>query len=424
MSRNNKPSRVTIIGIVGILVLVLVALWSFFVSDFNIDQVSYNSATSTVSDRTLVQGPIVKHVEMPKEVRGIYMTACYGASKELRSKLLNLIKQTELNAIVIDIKDYTGTISVPTEAKILAEGAEGRGCKINDIKSFIEELHDNDIYVIGRITVFQDPLYAKNHPELAVHKASVPTVPWSDYKGLHFIDVGAKKYWDYIITLARESHDKLGFDELNFDYIRYPSDGPMKDVYYSLSGVNGVVTDANRAKNLEKFFVYLHEQLSSSYKLGDRPMLSADLFGMTATNYDDLTIGQVLERTLPYFDAVAPMVYPSHYPPGFIGLKNPNSDVYSVVNYSMKKAVERTMATSTKIASFAYTRVSTSTPAIYKKPIYSTEKMRPWLQDFDYGGNYGIAEVNAQIKASRDAGVTGGYMIWDPANRYTRGVSY
>ncbi len=395
-----KISSTKAIGLIGILILIMLSAWLIMTDKVVTRLESYVSAATIVPERIIVRGSRVTYVDMPSEVRAIYMTACYGASKVLRNKLVNLIESTELNAIIIDIKDYTGTIAVPTEANILEEGQSGKGCKIGDIKEFIELLHSKDIFVIGRITVFQDPLYAKHHPELAVHKVSAPTVPWADHKGLQFIDVGAKEYWEYIVALAKESHGKLGFDELNFDYIRYPSDGPMSDVYYSHSGINGIVSDEQRPLNLEEFFRYLHGELSKPNSRGDKPIISADLFGMTATNYDDLTIGQVLERALPYFDAIAPMVYPSHYPKGFLGLQDPNKDVYRVVNYSMQKAVERMVA------------------AGYEG------KMRPWLQDFDYGGNYGVAEVEAQIKASRDAGVKGGYMLWDPANRYTRGVSY
>lgn len=375
--------------------------------------------------RTVITGPKVAHQEIPDEVKAVYMSACYASSASLRQTLINLIKETELNAIIIDIKDFSGTLAMPVQSELLQEGADGDGCRVPDMKELIEQLHEEEIYVIARITVFQDPLYTKNHPELAVHsKAAVNrgelNTPWKDHKGLSFVDVGARQYWEYVLTLSHEAF-ALGFDELNFDYIRYPSDGPMNDVYYTHSGVNGAVDDAHRAANLEEFFIYLSTELRKPNAWGEVPKLSADLFGMTATNYDDLTIGQVLERALPYFDAIAPMVYPSHYPRGFIGLQNPNADVYAVVNYSMQKAVERTRATTTSIASSEYTRIGISTPAIYSKPAYSTAKMRPWLQDFDYGGDYGPAEVRAQIQASYDAGVTGGWMLWSPSNKYTRG---
>lgn len=407
-------------GVIFLLGLSFV-VWVLFWSNFALGSVRYVPILGDVQkERTLVQGTPTVHVEMPKEVKAIYMSACYGGSPNLRKTLVDLIDSTELNAIIIDIKDYTGTIAIPVESALLQEGTEGSGCKIKDIQPFIEMLHAKGIYVIGRITVFQDPLYTKHHPDMAVHRMSAPTTPWKDNKGLSFVDVGARTYWEYVVTLARESY-AIGFDELNFDYIRYPSDGPMGDVYYTHSGIEGKVSKEARPHNLELFFKYLRAELSKPDAWGRTPKLSADLFGMTTTNTDDLTIGQLLETALPYFDAIAPMVYPSHYPSGFIGLSNPNNDVYAVVHYSMKRAVERTVATSTQIKSDAYTALGTSTPLTYEKPTYSTAKLRPWLQDFDYGGDYGSAEVRAQIKASYDAGVTGGWMLWSPSNKYTRG---
>jgi hypothetical protein len=147
-------------------------------------------------------------------------------------------------------------------------------------------------------------------------------------------------------------------------------------------------------------------------------MMSADLFGMTATNVDDLNIGQQLERALPYFDFVAPMVYPSHFPKGFHGLTNPNKNVYEVIHFSMGEAVRRAIATSTVVATLMGTKIASTTPQLYTKPVYDKQKLRPWLQDFDYGGNYGVPEVQAQIKAAYDVGLTS-WMLWDAGNKYT-----
>ncbi len=146
--------------------------------------------------------------------------------------------------------------------------------------------------------------------------------------------------------------------------------------------------------------------------------MSVDLFGYTTVLTDDLGIGQQIERALPYFDYVAPMVYPSHYNKGFMGLGNPNSDPYKVVYSSMVEAVRRATATSTAINSFAHTRIGTSTPVLYEKPSYSPLKLRPWLQDFDYGKDYLPADILAQTRATYDAGLTS-WFFWDPANRYS-----
>ncbi|MEK7662177.1 MAG: putative glycoside hydrolase [Patescibacteria group bacterium] len=325
---------------------------------------------------------IATHIKPPQAVKGIYMTSCVAGSQTWRDSLLKIANETEINSIVIDIKDYTGTISFPIDNPMFEKNG-GKGCRVPDMREFVQKLHEHDVYVIGRITVFQDPHYTKIRPDLAVQSISLGG-PWKDYKGLSFIDVGAKEYWDYIVVLSRESY-KAGFDEINFDYVRFPSDGDMKDVKYLWTGTT------TKSSMLKDFFSYLNYNLS-----GTGPILSVDLFGMTTTNSDDLNIGQVLENTLPYFDYVSPMVYPSHYSANFNGWENPNKNVYDVVNYSMMKAVARVAAAST-------------TPL----------KLRPWLQDFDYGGNYGEAEVRAQKKAVYDAGLTS-WMLWDPANRYTR----
>jgi hypothetical protein len=140
---------------------------------------------------------------------------------------------------------------------------------------------------------------------------------------------------------------------------------------------------------------------------------------MTTTNYDDLSIGQIQDRAAPYFDFIAPMVYPSHYPKSFLGLGNPNDHPYTVVHHAMKTGAMRMTASTTYVNGFLHERIGTSTPATYTKPVYTKDKLRTWIQDFDYGGDYDAADVRAQIQASYDAGVDS-WMIWAPSNIYTR----
>lgn len=347
--------------------------------------------------------PAVEHVPMPEPLKGIYMSQCVVGTPSFREKLVKLIDDTQLNAVVIDIKDYTGKIGFTTENPVLKNSVSD-ACGARDMRSFVKALHEKGIYVIGRITVFQDPYYTKLHPEQSVQSKSRPGEPWKDNKGLSFIDPSAKPYWEYVVALSREAHDVFGFDELNYDYIRYPSDGPMSDVVYP---------PENRPTALEHFWKYLHDSLASS---GVR--VSADLFGMTATNTDDLNIGQQLERALPYFDAVMPMVYPSHYPKGFNGLGNPNMYPYEIINFSMAEAARRTAATQTPVKTLAGIPVASTSPQLYTKEAYSPLKMRPWLQDFDYGKDYTVEDIKAQIHGTYDAGLTS-WIFWDPANKYT-----
>lgn len=369
---------------------------------------------------------VVSHMPLPEQVKAIYMTACVAGTPNFRQQLIQLARETEINSIVIDIKDYSGTISFSPESPAWQPAWAAAECGARDMRELVKTLHENDIFVIGRITVFQDPFYAPKHPELAVLRSDRTTV-WQDGKGLSFIDVAAKPYWDHIIELSAESYN-LGFDELNFDYVRYPSDGNMSDIYFpsSVAGQYGM----DKQANLEDFFAYLNKALDEENRFAtwrhentgrasSTPWTSADLFGMTTTNYDDLSIGQVQDRAAPYFDFVAPMVYPSHYPKTYLGLGNPNDYPYKVVYHAMKTGVDRMKSETTPMNGFLHQRIGTSTPAVYKKPTYDGNRLRTWIQDFDYGGDYDAADVRAQIQASYDAGVNS-WMIWAPSNRYTR----
>ena len=389
-------------------------------------QVSFVRTASTTPDALFATPAALstRHLPTPEPMYAIYMTQCAVGTPSLRDSLVELIDSTKLNAVIIDIKDYSGTIAFNPEAEILKPAWEAAKCGASDMKTILETLHDKGIYVIGRITVFQDPFYTKNHPEHSVQSKSRPGEPWKDHKGLSFVAVNSVPFWEYIVELSKESY-ALGFDELNYDYVRWPSDGPMADIVYP---------SADRAGELEKFFAYLHEKV--------KPIgvaMSVDLFGYTTVLTDDLGIGQQLERALPYFDYVAPMVYPSHYNKGFAGLANPNNDPYKVVYTSMAEAARRAQARETPVRTqggepvmreevvparydemgvFLATSTKSVTTGLYTKPAFDKRKLRPWLQDFDYGKDYLPQDILDQTRATYDAGLTSWY-FWDPANRYT-----
>ncbi len=363
------------------------------------EQVVYNGASvvkSEAQDQPVSPKPVVAHLETPEPLKSVYMSQCYASMPSLRTKLVRLIEETELNAVVIDIKDYTGTVSFETGNSTI-DSIGGTGCKVSDMKEFVEELHSKGIYVIGRVTVFQDPQYTKLHPELAVKKKSDGSV-WRDRKGLAFVDVGARPFWDYIVAIATSSH-AIGFDEINFDYIRFPSDGNMSDIAFTHS------EGLPKREALRKFFEYLDAKMSEA-----GIPTSADVFGMVTTNTDDLNIGQVLEIALVNFDYVAPMVYPSHYPPMFNGWKDPNKVPYEIIKFSMDTAVSRLNLLRAEIAS--------STPNSKLLERIKPTQLRTWIQDFDYPVAYTPDMVRAQIQATYDSGLTS-WMLWDPANTYT-----
>ncbi len=327
--------------------------------------------------------PLVTHVATPRPVRAIYMTSWVAGTPSLRQELVKLALKTEVNAIVIDIKDYTGKIAFQSANADLNRW-QSMEERIPDLREFLATLHRHNIYAIARIAAFQDPHAVATRPELAVKRASDGGV-WKDFKGISWIDPSAKPMWEYLSALGREAHE-LGFDELNYDYIRFPSDGNMKDISYPFFATTG----KTKADALQDFFAYLDESLS------DLPVpLSADLFGMTTTNTDDLNIGQVLEKAEPYFDFIAPMVYPSHYPGGFLNHKNPATMPYEIIHHSLLSASKRLLAAS-------------STP----------DKLRPWLQDFDLGANYDAEMIRKQKQAGYDLGIDS-WMLWAPSNKYT-----
>lgn len=356
------------------------------------------AATSTVPE---VAVPKVVHLDPPHDVKGIYMSACVASTPSFRERVVSLVEETELNAIVIDVKDYTGTIAFYSQNPLFKD-QETSGCRVSSMKDVLADLHERGIYTIARITVFQDPYYARKYPEQAVQRASDKGV-WKDYKGLSFVDVGAKQYWEYIVALSKEAYE-MGFDELNYDYIRFPSDGNMQDTFYPISEEMVVADpDLGKAQVLEGFFKYLSQNMKDT-----GAYLSADLFGMTMTNSDDLNIGQILEYALPYFDFIAPMTYPSHYPKGFLGYNDVNAHPYEIIKYSMDEGIKRAQAFDRELAS--------TTPG------YSTEseyKIRPWLQDNDYPVPYTPEMVRAQIQAVYDSGLSS-WLLWDAGNTYTR----
>jgi len=382
----------------------LIAVGAAAASESVAPKISYvrSEGTGTPAAPVPEVPPPVEHMSTPDAVRGIYMTQCAAGTPSFRTSFLKMLDETSLNAIVIDIRDYTGKIAFPTENPILKPMVSDE-CGARDMKEWVQILHDHDVYVIGRITVFQNPAYTKLHPEQAVQKKGGGV--WKDKNGLAFVDVGAKEYWSTVVELSKESYG-LGFDELNFDYIRFPSDGDMKAAVYSFGA------GKSKAEALEEFFKYLHENLEP---LGI--VTSADLFGYVTVHDDDLGIGQILERALPYFDYIDPMVYPSHYNSGFAGLKNVNSDTYKVVAVSMNTAVQRTVATTTRNAFLGAVAIASTSPQLYEKKSYPASAMRPWLQSFDYPVEYTPAMVAAQVKANEDAGLTS-YLFWDAANRY------
>jgi hypothetical protein len=245
-----------------------------------------------------------------------------------------------------------------------------------------------------------------------VASLSHPSRPWTDKERPVLRRPGPSGLTGiYVVAIAKEGYS-IGFDEINFDYIRFPSDGDMSDAHFALPPPAGGST-TTKAMVIKEFFSYLHSQLqptddshaglsgntSANQSSNDLNRLSgikisADLFGQTTVNTDDMGIGQIMEDALPYFDFVDQMVYPSHFINGFDGYTSPAAHPYDVVKFTMTRAVERAAAAS-------------STP----------DKLRPWLQAFDYKALYPPSAVESEKQAVYDSGLSG-YMLWNAASEY------
>jgi hypothetical protein len=374
----------------------------------------------------------------PTIVKGIYLTGWSAGYTPKINAIIGLTKRTEINAVVIDVKDFSGFVSYKTGIpEVAVNGAESQ-IRINQPNALIKKLHDAGIYVIGRITVFQDPLLAKAHPEWALKNKTTGKV-WADNKGLAWMDAAAEPVWEYNAAIAKDALLR-GFDEINFDYVRFASDGDLSKISYPFwqkTQTDADLTQTNAETKrgvIRSFFKYLRDNLGDA-------KLSVDLFGLAIINTDDLGIGQVIEDAYKYFDYVSPMVYPSHYAAGFIGYQNPAKYPYEVIKYSLDRGLAR-LIVERKAQSATST---TSSTTISDSQFAISSKLRPWLQDFDLGATYDVSMVKKEIQAVYDAFLNpkdssdgsssstsyllpptsplfGGWLLWDPANIYTEGA--
>src|SRR3989344_6995143 len=206
-----------------LLVFSLLSLSALYVGIPELFPFTYISVAPIKAEVAVIPS-IPLHLATPVPLKAVYMTSYVAGSPAVRQGVISLIDETEVNAVVIDIKDYTGRIAFPVNDPVLKEtGASER--RISDLDELIKTLHEKNIYVIGRVSVFQDQYLVGKRPELAV-KNKHGTAAWKDHKGVRWLDAGAKPVWEYITAISKEAYAR-GFDEINLDYIRFPSDGPM-----------------------------------------------------------------------------------------------------------------------------------------------------------------------------------------------------
>lgn len=319
------------------------------------------------------------NVVLPERpIRALYMNPVVMTSLDQVDVLIDVINTTTANAVVIDIKEEW--VWYDTEVAFFRDAGTVRPAY--ELDKVLRRFEESNIYTIARLVVFKDSTVAEVHPDLAI--ANVNTgLPWRDQNGIAWVNPMREELWKPNIDLAVEA-GKAGFDEIQFDYIRFPSDGDLSTADYGMP-----LTQETREATIQGFLAASRQAL---LPLGVRQ--SADVFGFTMLVDDDLGIGQNFAQLADYVDYLSPMTYPSHYSDGQFGLPgHPNDFPYEVVDISLAAGVEKLDG--------------------HALPI------RPWLQDFSLVGmsSYGPTEVRAQIQAAEDHG-TSGWMLWDPANRF------
>ena len=314
--------------------------------------------------------------------RGIYSTVWSAHSKRMND-LMRIADETEINTIVIDVKD-SGTYLD------------------NYIKNLVNELHDKNIYAIARIVVFADSSQIKNHPNWYFKKEDGSL--WQDNRNWYWLDPTNREIWDYNIKIAKRAID-IGFDEINFDYIRFPVFSKNDDVDFPPEGK--IIL---KSQIIGEFGKYLTSELKN---YDPNIKLSVDIFAYSMLKIDDLGVGQNFRELYDYFDYVSPMIYPSHYLPGNFGFANPAEQPYEVVLGTIEKGKAQLWEKSA-------IEVGTSTPAIVN-PVFEKrlKKLRPWIQDFNIGAVYDNDMIRQEKQAVYDSGLTSGWLLWNPKNVYT-----
>lgn len=324
------------------------------------------------------------------KVKGIYVSAYVAGTGGMMDEIIEEIDRTELNAVVIDVKDDQGRITFAMDTPVVNEiGA----CEvfINDLPGLIQKLEEHDIFPIARVVAFRDPYLAEKKPEWSLHVADGSI--YRDNKGLAWVNPYKQEVWDYLVEIGKKAGE-MGFKEIQFDYIRFAVDSTMKDVVFDEADTLG----RSKTEAISEFISYAYDNLAR-----EGLYVSADVFGTIMRSEEDAaSVGQDYADMAEHLDYICPMIYPSHYGPGNFGIENPDKEPYDTIWNALTGSRELLAAA--------------------KKEGKSQAVVRPWLQDFtasylaDYI-DYGDEQVRAQIQAVYDAGYDE-WILWDA------GVSY
>ena len=307
-------------------------------------------------------------------IRGIHLTSWVSGNDKLRREIINKIKNSVINTVVVDVKEKNGEVYIPSEQSIKYKTYTAA---VPEPEKIINEFKSIKLYTIARVVCFHDNILPKNNSNLAVKSSDGGL--WSSRKGDTWVDPYNREVWDYILDVALRAA-KAGFDEIQFDYVRYPTEGDTKKCRFA-----EIHNRENATKNISDFFSYARKKLSM-YNV----KISADVFGLTTGS--DMGIGQDLEMIAGNVDRVYPMMYPSHYYSGEYNLSDPESQPYKIIDRGLKQAMNKTG------------------PNYYK--------VIPYLQDFSLKVKYRPFDVRAQIIATKNNYINS-FILWNPKSKYS-----
>jgi len=354
-------------------------------------------AYDNLSKRVMITDPSIQMPSPPQEegfkVRGVYLSG-YSASSDLKfHEVVNLVDRTSLNSVVLDAKGDEGYMMYNSSVSLVnAYGSDSR-LIIKDIRQRMKVLKDKNIYTIARIVTFKDPYLANRKKEFAMKKYDGSL--YLD-NGVAWIDPYKQEYWKYVLDIAKEAAS-LGFDEIQFDYVRFPTNGKYVDTIVKFDNPY----KKTKAQNIRDFLLYAKKELKS-YNV----KISADIFGIATSDRTDSGIGHHWETLTQAVDVMSPMMYPSHYGSGMYGISIPDRYPYLTIKRGLTPAVER--------------------DNLLRSQGKNVAKIRPWFQDFTdtrVSGYlvYGPKEVNDQIRAAHELGIDE-FLLWNPRNIYSEGA--
>jgi len=324
-------------------------------------------------------------VPRPDTLRGLYVNR-WAALGDRMWKLIDVAKRTEVNALVIDVKDDRGLVLYRSRVPLAREiGADTTmPMRPERIRAVLDTMRAHAIYPIARIVVVKDPLLASKKLEWSIKRRAAPDSSWLDKNGKPWLDANQPGVWDYAADLADEAV-ALGFSAVQFDYVRFPDEKRLvSEAIFPLA--KGRV----RAQVIRDQLGRLHQRVAAA----GVPM-TIDVFGLTMSDTTDMGIGQRWEMFIDQADVVLPMTYPSHYAPGSYGIARPNAHPYEIISHALRDARRRSAG------------------------INGAARIVPWYQDFTLGPpRYGTEQVRAQIRAGHDAGIDE-WLLWNPGSRYT-----